>query len=57
MAARNVKQIALYLTDAQRATLERLHEETRIPRTVLLREAVEDLFTKYAHVLKQGRKS
>lgn len=57
MAARNVKQVAVYLTEAQRATLERLHEATRIPRTVLLREAVEDLFTKYAATLKQGRKS
>jgi len=53
----NRKQVAVYLTDAQIEALERLHAATRIPKTALVAEAVEDLFAKYATVLKQGRKS
>lgn len=45
------KQVAVYLTDAQKQTLDRLCVATRIPMTVLVAEAVDDLFVKYQHLL------
>lgn len=54
---RNVRPVLTYLTQQQKETLDRLHELSRIPRTVLLREAVDDLFVKYARVLKPRSKS
>lgn len=54
---RNVRPVLTYLTQQQKETLDRLHELSRIPRTVLLREAVDDLIVKYARVLKPRSKS
>lgn len=39
--------IMAYPTAEQKAALDALTEETRIPRAVLLREAIDDLLTKY----------
>lgn len=55
MPAVNVKQIAVYLFPEEKATLDRLHTITRVPRTVLLREAVADLFAKYDHLLTERK--
>jgi hypothetical protein len=55
MPAVNVKQVAIYLTPAQKTTLDRLHTVTRIPRTVLMVEALTDLFAKYAHLLREPK--
>lgn len=45
-------QAPMYLTPAQFKELNRLAEVTRIPRAVLVREAIDDLLKKYAKVLK-----
>jgi predicted DNA-binding protein len=45
---KRVKQLqSLYLEPAKSALLDQLSDETRIPKAVLLREAVDDLLTKY----------
>ena len=46
-------QAPMYLTPDQFAELNRLSELTRIQRSVLVREAVDDLLKKYVKVLKQ----
>jgi len=43
---------ALLLEPEQARTLTKLHERTRIPKQVLLREAVDDLFKKHRKILK-----
>lgn len=47
MAPRKLHQQALYLEPEKAALLEALAKQTRIPRAVLLREAVDDLLVKY----------
>ena len=45
---KRVKQLqSLYLEPAKSTLLDHLSDETRIPKAVLLREAVDDLLTKY----------
>lgn len=48
--------VNMYLTPAQKRTLDKLTELTRIPRAVLVREAIDDLLTKHAKTLKGGAK-
>ena len=47
-----MKRKVVMLTEAQDATLRRLHQVTRIAMNVLVREALDDLFTKYRHLLE-----
>lgn len=47
-------QAPMYLTPEQFADLNRLSELTRIQRSVLVREAIDDLLKKYARTLKKG---
>lgn len=47
MAAKNVKQVALYLTPETHAALRKLSARTRVPASAYLREAVDDLLAKY----------
>jgi predicted DNA-binding protein len=45
---KRVKQLqSLYLEPAKSTLLDQLSDETRIPKAVLLREAVDDLLVKY----------
>jgi hypothetical protein len=55
MAPRNLHQQPLYLEPEKAELLARLSAATRIPKQVLLREAVDDLLAKHG-VLKVGRK-
>jgi hypothetical protein len=50
----NKVQIWVAVTPAQRRALNELSRVTRIPRTVLLREAVDDLLRKYKKRLTRG---
>lgn len=47
-------QTPMYLTAEQKAALDRLSDLTRIQRSILVREAVDDLLKKYAKTLKAG---
>lgn len=47
MSPRKLHQQALYLEPEKAAKLEALAKGTRVPRAVLLREAVDDLLKKY----------
>jgi predicted transcriptional regulator len=49
-------QTPMYLTPDQFKELNRLAELTRIQRSVLVREAVDDLLKKYSKLLKGGNK-
>jgi len=42
-----IVQTPMYLTPVQKRALDRLSEVTRIQRSVLVREAVDDLLKKY----------
>jgi hypothetical protein len=46
--------VLTYLMPAQKAALDKLSIITRIPKTVLLREATDDLLKKHAKLLKTG---
>ena len=48
-------QTPMYLTPAQKRALDELSRVTRIQRSVLVREGVDDLLVKYRKVLR-GRK-
>jgi len=48
--------VNMYLTPSQKRALDRLTTQTRIPRAVLVREAVDDLMKKYKKILKGVRK-
>jgi len=48
--------VNMYLTSTQKRTLDKLTAQTRIPRAVLVREAVDDLLVKYKKQLKGGAK-
>ena len=47
MAARKLHAQPIYLEPEKAALLAALSDETRIPKAVLLREAVDDLLVKY----------
>lgn len=49
-------QTSMYLRPEQIKKLNKLKEITRIPRAVLIREAVDDLLKKYTKTLKGGAK-
>jgi len=55
VSTRKVQSI-LSLEPEQAEKLQRLHENTRIPKQVLLREAVDDLFVKHKKDLRKGGK-
>lgn len=46
-------QTILLLEPEQAKKLQRLHEKTRIPKQVLMREAMDDLFVKYKKELRK----
>jgi hypothetical protein len=52
MPAKTYTLSSMYLTPKAHRALAKLSERTRIPRTVLVREAVDDLLRKHA---KKGR--
>lgn len=47
MAPRKLHQQPIYLEPERAELLDELSAETRIPKAVLLREAVDDLLVKY----------
>jgi ribbon-helix-helix protein len=47
MPAKNVKQIACYVSPTQAAALKALSVRTRVPAQVFLREAIDDVLKKY----------
>ncbi|MBI3988511.1 MAG: ribbon-helix-helix domain-containing protein [candidate division NC10 bacterium] len=51
-----LKKKVMQITEEQDQTLHRLHQVTRIPMNVLLREALDDLFIKYRHLLEEQPK-
>ena len=53
MAATKKVQTITLLEPEQAEKLQRLHENTRIPKQVLLREAVDDLFVKHKKELRK----
>ncbi len=56
MPKRRKIQIWMSATPAQKRALDALSKVTRIPRTVLLREAVDDLLKKYKKPMRGGEK-
>jgi hypothetical protein len=56
VATRNKHLQSLYLEPAKAELLDNLAEETRIPKAVLLREAVDDLLAKYKKLKVPKRK-
>jgi predicted transcriptional regulator len=40
--------VNMYLTPTQKRALDKVTEQTRIPRAVLVREAIDDLLKKYS---------
>ena len=44
---RKYDSVLMYVRPKQKQALDRLAKSTRIPRTVLVREAVDDLLRKY----------
>jgi predicted transcriptional regulator len=55
MSTNNI-MVNMYLTPTQKRALDKLAELTRIPRAVLVREAIDDLLKKHAKTLKGGAK-
>ncbi len=53
MAGSRKVQAIILLEPEQAEKLQRLHENTRIPKQVLLREAVDDLFVKHKKELRK----
>jgi predicted transcriptional regulator len=55
----NRSQISINVAAETRATLQQLSAATRVAQSLLIREALEDLFIKYSSVLgnKKPRKS
>lgn len=45
-------QLGINVTPETRATMQELSARTRIPQSALFREALEDLFFKYAEILR-----
>lgn len=54
MPKRKTIQIWMSVAPAQKRALDQLSKVTRIQRTVLLREAVDDLLVKYKKQLRQS---
>ena len=53
----NQTQMAGYYSADAVAQLRKLSDQTRVPQSAYLREALDDLLAKYAHVLRPaGRK-
>lgn len=48
-------QLGINVTPEVRATMQELSARTRIPQSVLFREALEDLFAKYAEILRDSK--
>jgi hypothetical protein len=48
-------QLGMYVAPETAATLKELSVKTRIPQAALFREALEDLFVKYADVLSDTK--
>ncbi len=46
---KKIIQTPMYLSPEQKRALDRLSEVTRIQRSVLVREAIDDLLRKYKH--------
>lgn len=55
MTPRKLSAQSIYLEPERAALLDALAADTRIPKAVLLREAVDDLLTKYGKLRKQAR--
>jgi len=51
------KQEGIYIDHEKFALLVRLSTQTRIPRSVLWREALDDLLTKYGTLKRNRRKT
>jgi hypothetical protein len=55
MSPRNMQMQTIYLEPVKAGLLEELSDSTRIPKAVLLREAVDDLLTKHGKLKKPPR--
>jgi lipopolysaccharide biosynthesis glycosyltransferase len=47
-------RITVFIEEDQKETLEKLSAITRVNQAVYVREALDDLFKKYAKVLRKG---
>jgi hypothetical protein len=47
-------KMTFFIEADQKETLEKLSKITRVNQAVFIREALDDLFKKYAKVLKKG---
>ena len=56
MATTNNIPVIAYLTPEQKKTLDQLAKATRIPKSIYIREAIDDLLVKYKAKLKGGAK-
>jgi hypothetical protein len=52
---RKQARLGMYVSPDMAAKLKELSAQTRIPQSSLFREALEDLFMKYANVLRGGK--
>jgi predicted transcriptional regulator len=52
---RKQAQLGMYVAPETAAKMKELSAKTRIPQSALFREALEDLFVKYADVLEDGK--
>ena len=50
-------QLGINVTPEMRGTMQELSARTRIPQSVLFREALEDLFAKYTEILREPKGS
>ena len=48
-------QFGINVTPEMRETMRELSARTRIPQSALFREALEDLFAKYAQILREPK--
>ena len=48
-------QLGINVTPTMRETMQELSARTRIPQSTLFREALEDLFAKYAETLREPK--
>ncbi|MDB6158162.1 MAG: Ribbon-helix-helix domain [Gammaproteobacteria bacterium] len=52
---RKQAQLGMYVSPETAAKMKELSTKTRIPQSALFREALEDLFVKYANVLGEPK--
>jgi Ribbon-helix-helix domain len=52
---RKQAQLGMYVAPETAVKMKELSAKTRIPQSALFREALEDLFVKYADVLAESR--